>query len=134
MEAIKFSPQLVYNVRGGSRPKKRATKKSSKAKTIATVTAKPAANKAAFVRSHSTLSPQEIVAKAKAEGLKLTATYVYNVRGYDKSKGKTKVTKQAARRSTTRKALPVARPITTSSKAEDLLQGLWPPRSDSVAP
>lgn len=81
-------------------------------------------SKADFVRAHASLSPKEIVAKGKAEGLELGISYVYNVRGYDKAKTKKKATKVAARRSTTRTAPAVARPIRTPSKVEDLLRAV----------
>ena len=38
-------------------------------------------SKADFVRARSHLSPEEIVEDAKAAGLKLDTSYVYNVRG-----------------------------------------------------
>jgi hypothetical protein len=38
------------------------------------------------------LSPKEIVAKAKAAGIKFGVGYVYNVRGYDKTAGKRRAT------------------------------------------
>ena len=119
---IKFSPQLVYNVRGSSKPKKGTAKKSSTAKPIA-VTAKVNVNKSDFVRAHAGLSPKEIVAKAKAEGIKIDAGLVYNVRGYDKSKGRTKrgATKV---RATPRMGASVPRPITSTRSAEDLLKAI----------
>jgi hypothetical protein len=122
---IKFSPQLVYNVRGGSKAKQGSAKKISTERPVAATSMSPVKmNKADFVRSRSHLSPKEIVEDAKAAGMKLDVGYVYSVRGYAKSKGKAKVTKQAARRSTAKEAPPVARRITTSSKAEDLLRAI----------
>jgi hypothetical protein len=122
---IKFSPQLVYNVRNGSKAKKGTAKKTSPAKPAVASKAPAKGSKADFVREHASLSPKDIVAKAKTEGLELDVTYVYNIRGYDKSKGKTTVTKQAARRATSpRRAPPVQRPITNKSSAEDLLRAV----------
>jgi hypothetical protein len=45
-------------------------------------------NKSEFVRSHSNLAPAQIVEKAKAAGLDLSVSYVYNVRGQQKAKAK----------------------------------------------
>jgi hypothetical protein len=121
---IKFSPQLVYNVRGGSKRRKSTGKKTSTTKPVA-ATAKSKVSKADFVRDRSHLSPKEIVEDSKAAGIKLDVSYVYNVRGYEKSKTKTKVTKRAARRVTSpRKAPPLPRPIASTRTAEDLLRAV----------
>ena len=45
-------------------------------------------NKSEFVRSHSDLAPAQIVEKAKAAGIPLSVSYVYNVRGQQKAKAK----------------------------------------------
>jgi hypothetical protein len=120
---LKISSSLVYMVRGRvTKPKKAVDKKTTATKTTMSSSKAPITSKADFVRSRSHLSPKEIVEDAKAGGLKLDVGYVYNVRGADKAK--TKVTKLAARRSTERTASPVARPITTPSKAEDLLRAV----------
>jgi hypothetical protein len=81
-------------------------------------------SKADFVRSHANLSPKEIVAKGKADGVKIAESYVYNVRAYDRAKTKSKVTKYARRRVAARKAPAIARPITTKTSAEDLLKAV----------
>ena len=47
-------------------------------------------NKSDFVRSHSSLTASEVVAKAKLARIKLNAKYVYNVRAYDKKMTTTK--------------------------------------------
>jgi hypothetical protein len=48
-------------------------------------------SKSDFIRQQpAEMSAADIVAKAKAEGIKLDATYVYNVRGYDKKVSKKK--------------------------------------------
>jgi hypothetical protein len=126
-EGLKISSSLVYMVRGRAKPKGvgikvAAAKKTSTAATRDVLSGAPAANKADFVRSRAHLSPKEIVEDAKAAGVKLDVGYVYNVRGAAKSKAITKVTKQAAR--TARTAPAVARPVTMSSKAEDLLKAV----------
>lgn len=87
-------------------------------------TAKTSSSKADFVRAHADLSPKEIVEKGKAEGVKLNASYVYNVRNYEKSKTQKKVTKRAAHRATARKAPSVTRSIATNTSAEDLLRAV----------
>jgi hypothetical protein len=94
------------------------------AKKTSTKNSKSAQSKAAFVRANPSLSPKQIVVKGKAEGIKLAASYVYNVRGYDKAKTKKKTTKLAVRRSAERTGPPVVRPITASTKAEDLLRAV----------
>ncbi len=122
---IKFSSQLVYNVRGGSKTPKETAKKTSTAKPTAAAPKIPTQSKADFVRSHASLSPKQILTKAKAAGIKLGIAYVYNVRGYDKTARK----KKAARKPTTRATTPRAgaaapRPITTSTKTETLLRAV----------
>jgi hypothetical protein len=114
-----ISSSLVYMVRG------RAGKAKKKAATAAasTTSTSPTTSKAEFVRSRQHLSPKEIVEDAKATGMKLDVGYVYNVRGADKKAGR-KEMRTAARRSTERTAPPVARPIATSTKAEDLLRAV----------
>jgi len=116
---IKLAPQLVYNVRGSSKAKRGAAKKAAPKK--AAPKRPPAMSKADFVRSRSHLSPREVVEDGKAAGVKLDPSYVYNVRGYDAAKRR--VTKQAARRAA-RKGAAVTRPISSASKAEDLLRAL----------
>jgi hypothetical protein len=99
---LSFTSSLVYMVRGRqdgkATPRKATAKKSVAAKKASTKTAmpkrtspasKPApskpTSKADFVRERAHLSPKEIVADAKAAGLKLDPPYVYKVRGYDKA-------------------------------------------------
>ncbi len=45
-------------------------------------------NKSEFVRSHPNLEPAQIVEKAKAAGIDLPVSYVYNVRGNEKTRAK----------------------------------------------
>jgi hypothetical protein len=92
-EGIKFGSSLVYMVRRRSSGKvKKGTAKttpvkrtaaasvtSATSKTPASKTpAKPpkSESKADFVRAYPKLSPKELVAKAKAEGVKFDANYV----------------------------------------------------------
>lgn len=123
---IKFSSQLVYYVRGLAKKKptkavapatKPAVKKTPTPSKAATPTkSPPTTTKAAFVRARLHLSPKEIVEDAKAAGLELDTSYVYNVRGYDAAKKR--ATKQPTR---ARKGVAVPRPVATTSKAQDLL-------------
>jgi hypothetical protein len=54
------------------------------------VTKKPAINKSAFVRSlPSTMSGADVVAKAKAQGVKISLAYVYGIRAKSKAKRRT---------------------------------------------
>ena len=97
-------------------------------------------SKSAFIRKQpATLSAAEVVAKAKAAGLKFDVQYVYKVRAYDEAAGKvTKPTKAAppatkpsaptvkvtTRSTMVRKSASVPRPITTTASAETLLRAL----------
>ena len=117
---LKFSSSLVYMVRGEKGKAKNRPKKT------ATVSTTLGMSKAEFVRARAHLSPKEIVEDAKAAGMKLDVGYVHNVRGAAKGKGvvKTMPARLAARRAIARQAPPVARPITSASKAEDLLRAV----------
>jgi hypothetical protein len=94
-------------------------------------------SKADFVRARAHLSPKEIVEDAKAQGIKFEAGYVYNVRGADQAAAKRKPAKATAPatkpsatvKPTTKsailtKAVPVPRPITNGSSAEDFLRAV----------
>ena len=127
-QGIKFAPQLVYNVRRRAKKPSKAVASATKttdpkktpppSKAAASTKSPPATSKADFVRARSHLSPKEIVEDAEAAGLKLDASYVYNVRGRDETVDRRKLTKEATRAKT---ALSVPRPIATASKAETLL-------------
>jgi hypothetical protein len=155
---INFTSSLVYMVRGPAggkaATKNTAGKKSSSKKTGAkraakagpknsptgtatpkTSTARKTAtvNKADFVRQHASLSPKEIVSKAKAAGIELGVTYVYNVRGQDKTAAKNKTVKKgtASKQSTpssmTRTVASTSKPTPSngsrsSGSVEDLLK------------
>jgi hypothetical protein len=135
---IKFNPQLVYNVRGGSKAMKGTVKKTTTAKPVAAPASKTSTkvSKSDFVRARAHLSPKEIVEDAKGEGIKFDVKYVYNVRTYDKTGAKKKPAKAPAtrpsaptvkptpKRATPRNGAPVPRPITTASSAEDLLRAV----------
>jgi len=86
---LTIRPGLIYEVRRATKAKKGTVKK-----TASRVTKKSkmptTQSKADFVRSNRSLSPQEIVAIAKAASIKLDVRYVYNVRGADKAARKKK--------------------------------------------
>lgn len=96
--------------------KKRTARKTASANVAGTAAKKPA-SKAAFVRAHANLSAREVVAKAKEQGIKMGEPYVYNVRAYDKSKGR-------SGRKPGRKPGRVARPAAATSSAEALLMAV----------
>jgi hypothetical protein len=130
-QGIKFTSQLVYNVRGRSTAKVGAAKKTSTVMKSTAPKSPVAVSKADFVRARAHLSPKEIVEDAKAEGVKFDASYVYRVRGYDKAARKPMrvVTKPPTSVSATTAAVngalaSVASPATASSSAEDLLRAV----------
>ena len=110
-DGIKIAPVLVYKVRGRAKAKKPGP---VAARTVAKTGGK---SKAAFVRGHADLTAKEVVAKAKAEGIKLTEGYVYNVRTYDKKAGKQGAGARTA-------AAPVVRSIASGSSTESLLRAV----------
>jgi hypothetical protein len=118
---LKFSRQLVSAVRARAKAKDKApvAKKSRALKSGAPATKR--ANKAAFVRAHGSLSPKEILAKAKAEGIKLGIRYVYNVRGADKMAAKKT---RASKRSAPGVAGPAPLAHAPSSNVESLLRAV----------
>jgi hypothetical protein len=111
-EGFKIDRNLVYKVRSrliANGKLSRNTKKS----------------KADFVRAHPNLPPKEIVAKAKAEGVKFGIGYVYNVRGYDKTVGKRKVAaKKGASKSVATNGSRSSSPSTLGAKAENVLRAV----------
>jgi hypothetical protein len=91
---LNLAPVLVYKVRIRARAKGKA-KKSVVAKAAipantTSASTKLLTNTAAFVRAHRSLSPHEIVEKAKAAGIKLGVSFVYNIRGAAKIAAKKK--------------------------------------------
>jgi len=85
---LTIRPGLIYEVRRAAKVRKRTAKKT--ASMVAKKATKPVESKAAFVRANRSVSPQEIVAKTKTEGVKLNVGYVYNVRGADRAARKKK--------------------------------------------
>ena len=110
---IKLSAQLVYVVRG----RKGKTTKASAPTTPSTST-KPPKSKTAFVRGLPASTPaKEVVKQAKAAGLKLGISYVYNIRGAAKKK-------RAAATTPTARPLAKAGGSSVSASAENLLKAV----------
>src|SRR5688572_9754402 len=94
---LKLTPSFVYAIRamdkkrkGGSGAKRPAmgAGSSNGSASSATSGSGRSINKSAFVRGlPSTLSASEVIAKGKAEGIKLTAAQVYTVRANAKRAG-----------------------------------------------
>jgi hypothetical protein len=91
---IKLNRVLVYKVRAKGQPKKAASKKtaaSAKSSVPTKAVSTKAVSKAAFVRGLPSTTPaKEVVAKAKAAGIKIGVSYVYNIRGAAKMAAKRK--------------------------------------------
>jgi len=111
-DGIKIAPVLVYKVRGRTKAKKAGGTKSAPTKSRGT-------SKASFVRAHGELTAKEVVSKAKAEGIRLTEGYVYNVRTYDKKAGHRNGTGRSVGRPP---GIPKA--VASSSSAESLLKAV----------
>jgi hypothetical protein len=109
-EGFKIDRNLVYKVR-------------SRLVANGTLSRNTKTSKADFVRAHPNLSPKEIVAKAKAEGIKFGVGYVYNVRGYDKTVGKRPV---AATKGASKPVATIGRrsSSTSGAKAENVLKAV----------
>lgn len=135
-QGIPLRAGLVYEVRRTDKAKKAGGPKhrgpAASAKAVRTRAAKSAAmparsagarkqprSKAAFVRAHASLSPKEIVEKAKAENIKLDVGYVYNVRSSNKT-AKKRGAGQAVRRGA--RPTGVSSPDTAGSDVEVLLK------------
>lgn len=134
-QGIDLRAGLVYEVRRMAKAKsagtakkvpgvKKAAPKAAPVVAKSIAAKKPPASKASFVRAHSDLSPKEIVAKAKAEGIKLDVGYVYNVRGAAKAGARKKVVKQAARRAVARGGVTLPRLAASTSPVESLLRAV----------
>jgi len=118
---LTIRPGLIYEVRRAAKVKKGAAKKSS-TKTGATSRSPARQSKADFVRANRNLSPQEIVAKAKAAGIKLGVRYVYNVRGGDKAARKKK--RGAAKPTASTPAVANGMRPSINANAENLLKAI----------
>jgi len=122
-DGLTITPGLVYGVRSQlkatRKAKKGAAKKTSAAKKGAAT--KPVRSKGDFVRKFPKLSPQELVTKAKTEGVQLEVGYVYSARGNDRN---ARNKKREARAASPRRGGAVPRPLATTSSAEDLLKAI----------
>jgi hypothetical protein len=88
-----FAPVLVYKVRGRAKSKKAPIKTAPATVTTAPNAAatKPPKSKSGFIRNLPSSTPaKEVVKQAKALGMRLTESYVYNVRGAAKKAAKAK--------------------------------------------
>jgi hypothetical protein len=121
-EGLTIDAGLVYGVRSQAKAKGKAKKVGAKrASNDSAATNAPVQTKADFVRAHPGLSPMEIVAKAKEEGVALEVGYVYNVRTSDNRarKKKTPTQKAIARPAVGSSAKPV---VPATDAAETLLK------------
>jgi hypothetical protein len=116
---IKLGRVLVYKVRAKGKPKKAgAAKKPIVSATKTSPSTTPPKSKAAFVRDLPASTPaKDVVNQAKAAGIKLGVSYVYNIRGAAKMAAK-------KRRAGVRNGASVPRPVTPMSSAENLLKAL----------
>jgi hypothetical protein len=130
---LKITPQLVYKVQSGAKAKGTKEKapaakavplyaKKTSASTTPSTSTKPPKSKAAFVRGLPASTPaSEVVRQAKAAGIKIGISYIYNIRGAAKMKAK--------RKRATAKS-PAAAPLTNgggsrvSASAENLLKAV----------
>jgi len=138
---MKFDVQYVSKIRSAARtkgaakkasatPAKKAAAAATPAKKAAKAAGRTAAqeSKADFVRARAHLSPKEVVEDAVVAGVTLDASYVYNVRGYDKAvarKGRAGTKRApvvAATRSVESLLLAVAAELGLG-RAIDILQG-----------
>jgi hypothetical protein len=119
-EGIEFAPQLVYRVRGSAMKKRKPAKRAATAratKPASAASSKPTLpSKSDFIRAQAaTLSAAEVVAKAKAQGIKIDPALVYKVWG--RSKAKIPTTKAAAAPVVSSPStVPVTKPNAASAK------------------
>jgi hypothetical protein len=126
---VTILPGLVYEVRRKAKARsKHKPKGTAVAKTTAIPTMKTPAStraprsKAAFVRGLPASTPaKDVVKQAKAAGITLGVSYVYNIRGAGKTKAKQK---RAAAKSTTVSAVVNGGGSRVSASAESLLKAV----------
>jgi len=119
---IKLNRVLVYKVRAKGKPKKAAGAKRAAVSAKASTSAKHVASKAAFVRGLPASMPaKDVVAQAKAAGLKLGVSYVYNIRGAAKMAAKKK---RAAAKSPAVATVASPSGAGVSSRAANLLKAV----------
>ena len=118
---VKFTTHYVHKVRAKSIGSKAKKKSSTSGKSTTSGTSKKTKSAAAFVRGLPRSTPaKQVVTLAKAAGIKLGISYVYNIRGATKMAAKRK---RAAAKST---AVTVANGggSKVSASAEALLKAL----------
>lgn len=137
-EGIDLRAGLVYEVRRTDKARKRGTtkrasavaKKGSSRASFSKGASKGASpktqqitNKAAFVRAHANLSPKEIVAKARAQNVKLDVGYVYNIRSSSRT-ANTKTVGRRPRGAAEHRGAAAAQPLAGASRVETLLKAV----------
>jgi hypothetical protein len=119
---IKLTSQLVYKVRGTAKAKKVAAPKEASVSTKPSGSTKAPKSKAAFVRGLPASTPaKDVVKQAKAAGMKLGVSYVYNIRGAAKMAAKKK---RAAGKSPISHTVANGGRATVSASAENLLKAV----------
>jgi hypothetical protein len=122
---MKLDRVLVYKVRIRAKAKgksTRAAKKTAVPVTKPSISTKPPKSKAAFVRGLPASTPaKDVVKQAKAAGIKLGVSYVYNIRGAAKMAAKKK---RAAAKSPAVAAVTNGRGSSGSASAEGLLKAV----------
>ena len=124
-QGITLDRVLVYKVRirakaKGKSPKTVAAKKTAVSVTKPSTSTKVPRSKAAFVRGLPASTPaKDVVKQAKAAGIKLGVSYVYNIRGAAKMAAKKK---RAAAKSPAVGAVTNAGGLRVSASAENLLK------------
>ena len=128
---LKVSSSLVYMVRGRVGAKKAVAKKTTPAKSVTAATTKSKVSKAAFIRSLPKDMPvAEVIAKGKAQGLKLAETYVSWARWAGKKANK-KSAKAAA--PATKPSAPTVQVTTRATpRKPTLTNGVRSPASSSA--
>jgi hypothetical protein len=123
---LKITPQLVYKVRRDATAKGKAKKPAAKAVPVSTTpsaSTKAPKSKAAFVRGLPASTPaKDVVKQAKAAGIKLGISYVYNIRGTAKTAAKKK--KRAAAKSPAVSTVANGGGSRVSASAENLLKAV----------
>ncbi len=120
---IKLTSQLVYKVRGTAKAKKVATPKVAAVSTTPSAPTKAPKSKAAFVRGLPASTPaKDVVKQAKAAGMKLGVSYVYNIRGAAKVASKKK--RAAAKSPVVSHTVANGGGATVSASAENLLKAV----------
>jgi|SRR5580658_9630957 hypothetical protein len=124
---LKITPQLVYKVRSdanakGTLKKSVGAKTASVSVTKTSAPSKPAKSKAAFVRGLPASTPaKDVVKQAKAAGIKLGVSYVYNIRGAAKTAAKRR---RAATKSAAVSTVANGGESRVSASAENLLKAV----------